>query len=80
MQASPLVADGRRTAEWLAALRIEPLCLEIPVSSSVSRRALLRRSRDRERCYACWSDGGIRHWRPGGRPGRSGRRFAASRC
>jgi hypothetical protein len=49
VQASPLVADGHRTAERLAPLRIEPPRLEIPVSSSVSRRALLRRSRDRER-------------------------------
>jgi hypothetical protein len=76
MQTPRLVADGRRTAERLAALRIEPLCLEIPVSFCVSRRAPPRRSRDRERCYACWSGEGIRHERrPGGRPGRSRRRF-----
>lgn len=48
MQASRPMADGHRTAERLATLRVEPPRLEIPVSSSVSRRALLRRSRDRE--------------------------------
>ena len=74
MQASPLVADGHRTAERLATLRIEPprppladgrSCAEVPIGSVDTFAG-------RKGEY------GTR--RLGGRPGSFRRRFAASRC